>query len=72
MPIYLIESADKQIRLIVRAACEQCARSVAVADTRDEGTAIWRDAEQSTVTLVHERNYPKQVLMRVDKRVKPQ
>lgn len=70
MPIYLIESADPPIRLIVRAACEQCARSVAVADARDEGTLVWRDPSLSTITLVHERNFPKQVLMRVDRRVK--
>lgn len=70
MPIYLIESIDPPIRLIVRAACEQCARSVAVDDARDESTAVWRDPARSTVTLVHERNFPKQVLMRVDKRVK--
>lgn len=53
---------DKQIylltcptaSLVVRAACETCARSVAVAEAGPEGTAVWRDAERSTCKRVNE------------------
>lgn len=49
MPLYLIETIDKSIQMVVRAVCATCARSVAVQAAREEGTAIWRDPEQSTV-----------------------
>lgn len=53
---------DKQIYLltcptasvVVRAACETCARSVAAATAGAEGTLVWRDAERSTCKRVRE------------------
>lgn len=38
--------------MVVRAACETCARSVAAAECGAEGTAVWRDPERSTCKLV--------------------
>jgi hypothetical protein len=49
--IYLLQVADGPA-LVVRAACETCARSVAVAEAGVEGTAVWRDPERSTCKLV--------------------
>lgn len=52
MPLYLIETTDKSISLVVRAVCATCARSVAVQAAREEGTAVWRDPDQSTVKKI--------------------
>lgn len=49
MPLFLIESTDGRIAQVVRAACKACARRVAAENAREEGTALWRDPEQSTV-----------------------
>ena len=49
MPLFLIESTDGRFGLVVRAACNACARRVAAENAREEGTALWRDPEQSTV-----------------------
>lgn len=49
MPLFLIESIDGRIGQVVRAACKACARRVAAESAREEGTAVWRDPEQSTV-----------------------
>ena len=49
MPLFLIESTDGRISQVVRAACRACARRVAAENAREEGTALWRDPEQSTV-----------------------
>lgn len=49
MPLFLIESTDGRISQVVRAACTACARRVAAENSREEGTTIWRDPEQSTV-----------------------
>lgn len=40
--------------VVVRAACEQCARSAATADAGAEGTAYWRDPERTSVVKVVE------------------
>lgn len=50
MPLYLIRS--KAAELLVRAASPACARRVAVENAGAEGTSLWRDPEQSTVSLV--------------------
>lgn len=50
MPLYLIRS--KPVELIVRASSPVCARRVAAENAGAEGTALWRDPEQSTVSLV--------------------
>ena len=55
-------SMDRQLYLltcptasvVVRAACETCARSVAAATAGAEGTLVWRDAERSTCKRVLE------------------
>lgn len=49
--IYLLQVTGGPA-LVVRAACETCARSVAVAAAGPEGTAVWRDPERSTCKLV--------------------
>lgn len=40
--------------MVVRAACETCARSVAAGEAGGEGPAVWRDPERSTCKRVHE------------------
>lgn len=53
--IYLLQVTDgmwTDTAMVVRAACETCARSVAVAEAGSEGTAVWRDPERSTCKLV--------------------
>lgn len=40
--------------LVVRAACETCARSVAAGEAGAEGPAVWRDPERSTCKRVNE------------------
>lgn len=40
--------------LVVRAACEPCARSVAAGECGTEGPAVWRDPERSTCKRVNE------------------
>lgn len=40
--------------LVVRAACETCARSVAAGEAGAEGPAVWRDPERSTCKRVYE------------------
>lgn len=40
--------------LVVRAACETCARSVAAGECCSEGPAVWRDPERSTCKRVNE------------------
>lgn len=50
--IYLLTSPTASV--VVRAACETCARSVAAATAGAEGTLVWRDAERSTCKRVLE------------------
>lgn len=50
--------------LVVRAACEQCARSAAAAQAEDEGTMYWRDAERTSVVRVKETGISGTVLRR--------
>lgn len=52
MPLYLLETKDGRIKQVVRAVCTACARRLAVEQSKEEGTLIWRDAEQSTVKLI--------------------
>lgn len=49
--LYLLQVADGP-SVVVRAACEPCARSVAVAQAGAEGTTVWRDPERSTCKVV--------------------
>lgn len=64
MPLYLIETTDKSISLVVRAVCASCARSVAVNAAREEGTAVWRDPERSTVREIKPDGPVKGVVLR--------
>ena len=41
-------------RMVVRAACETCARSVAAREAGAEGPAVWRDPTRSTCKRVNE------------------
>lgn len=50
--------------VVVRAACEQCARSAAVAQAGAEGTAYWRDPACSSVVRVNETGKSGTVLRR--------
>lgn len=51
--IYLLEQHEApRVSMVVRAACETCARSVAAGAAGAEGTAVWRDPERSTCKLV--------------------
>lgn len=50
--IYLLTCPTASV--VVRAACETCARSVAAATAGAEGTLVWRDAERSTCKRVNE------------------
>ena len=43
--------------MIVRARCLSCARDVAVRFAGAEGTMVWRDPAQSTVTLMQNSGY---------------
>lgn len=40
--------------MVVRAACEPCARSVAAGECGPEGPAVWRDPQRSTCKRVNE------------------
>ncbi len=64
MPLYLLETKDGQIKQVVRAACPACARRVAVEQSREEGTLIWRDAEQSTCKNIEPDKGIKGVVLR--------
>lgn len=64
MPLFLIETKDGRISQVVRAACSACARRIAVEQSREEGTMIWRDAEQSTVKLIEPDKGVKGVVLR--------
>lgn len=46
--------AGFNVAMVVRAACETCARSVAAGEAGAEGPAVWRDPERSTCKRVHE------------------
>jgi len=55
--IYLLEQMYEGCgtgALVVRAACETCARSVAAGEAGSEGPAVWRDPERSTCKRVNE------------------
>lgn len=50
--------------VVVRAICEQCARSAAVAQAGAEGTAYWRNPEHTSVVRVTEKGITGTVLRR--------
>lgn len=54
--IYLLRAVGGEPgpAMVVRAACEQCARSVAVEHAGAEGTAYWRDPARTEVARVLE------------------
>lgn len=62
--IYLLHAVDavfshqteqyQSASVVVRAACETCARSVAAGEAGAEGPAVWRDPERSTCKRVNE------------------
>lgn len=49
MPLFLIETKGGAIKQVVRAPSAPCARRVAAENAREEGTAVWRNPECSTV-----------------------
>lgn len=55
MPIFDVATRNGTIRLRIQAACMTCARRVAVENAGPEGTLVWRDPEQSSVTLADSR-----------------
>lgn len=57
MAIFRIDRPGTTNAMIVRARCLSCARDVAVRHAGDEGTMVWRDPEQSTVTLMRNSGY---------------
>ena len=54
MALFKLTAKDGSVAMIVRARCITCARSVAVENAGNEGTAVWRDPARSTVELVRE------------------
>ena len=66
MPLFLVETTDGKIRQVLRAACAACARSVAVRQAREEGTAVWRDPSQSTVKQIDPNGPVNGVILRLD------
>lgn len=58
MALFKLTAKDGSVAMIVRARCLTCARSVAVENAGEEGTAIWRDPVRSDVDLVRETDRP--------------
>lgn len=58
MALFKLTANDGSVTMVVRARCLTCARNVAVENAGDEGTAVWRDSERSTVVLVRETDRP--------------
>lgn len=52
--------------VVVRAACESCARSAGAAQAQSEGTAYYRDPSRSSVVQVTENGKAGTVLRRDD------
>lgn len=50
----LFGGAGWNTAMVVRAACETCARGVAAGAAGAEGPAVWRDPERSTCKRVKE------------------
>ena len=51
MAIFKVTQRDSGKSMVVRAKCVSCARTVAVENAGAEGTAVWRDPDQSSVDL---------------------
>lgn len=66
MPLYLVELRDGSIRQVLRAACQACARRVAVDASGAEGTAVWRDPALSTVKHIEPDRGVNGVVLRVE------
>ena len=66
MPLFLVEARDGSVRQVLRAKCASCARSVAVNVSGVEGTAVWRDPEQSTVKLIEPEKGIDGVVLRLE------
>lgn len=62
MALFKLTANDGSAAMVVRARCLTCARTVAVENAGEEGTAIWRDSERSTVDLVRETDRPGLIL----------
>lgn len=54
MALFKLTANDGSAAMVVRARCIICARSVAVENAGNEGTAVWRDPARSTIELVRE------------------
>lgn len=65
-PLFLVELRDGSIRQVLRAACQSCARRVAVENSGAEGTAVWRDPATSTVKFIDPLNGVNGVVLRVE------
>lgn len=66
MPLFLVELRDGSIRQVLRAACQSCARRVAVENSGAEGTAVWRDPATSTVKFIDPVDGIKGVVLRTE------
>nr|WP_315528280.1 hypothetical protein [uncultured Achromobacter sp.] len=62
MAIFKVTHRANGKSMVVRAKCVSCARSVAVEHAGTEGTAAWRDPEQSSVELVRHDDRPGLIL----------
>lgn len=67
-PLFLVELRDGSIKQVLRAACQSCARRVAVDASGAEGTAVWRDPEQSTVKLIEPNKGVNGVVLRLEEK----
>ncbi len=54
MAIFRLSALNGSVSMLVRARCLTCARQVATANARQEGTRTWASREHSVVELVRE------------------
>ncbi|CAB3712177.1 aldehyde dehydrogenase [Achromobacter marplatensis] len=62
MAIFKVTQRANGKSMVVRAKCVSCARTVAVENAGAEGTAVWRDPDQSSVELVRHDDRPGLIL----------
>lgn len=58
MALFKLQAKDGSVEMVVRAKCLSCARQIAVENHGPEGTAVWRDPDQSSVELIRETDRP--------------
>jgi hypothetical protein len=52
MALWLVQLKDKSVQMVVRAPGKACARSEAADNAGPEGTAAWRNPDESDVWLI--------------------